>query len=153
MTRVRRRRGRPSTTPSRSTKQTASPARFGMRDARAQPAGDEREMRVGVARLDRALHRVEIVAAIEPVVLVAGALGKERPEGVDVGGDVLRAQPRRDAAIEETGRRVGRPVQAVGITGERFVFRGEPGPQLDDVEARLRSHLKREIQRFGRHAM
>ena len=54
----------------------AGPVR--VRDARAQAAGDEREVRVGVPRLDRALLGIEIVAALQPVVLVAGALRKQR---------------------------------------------------------------------------
>ena len=52
-------------------------------------------------------------AALEPVVLVAGAFGKQRAERVDVGRDVLGAQPRRQAAIEKAGGRVRRPVEAV----------------------------------------
>ena len=50
---------------------------------------------------------VQVLAPLEPVVLVAGAFGKQRAEGLDVGRNVLRAQPRRQAAIEETRRSCG----------------------------------------------
>jgi len=63
-------------------------------------------MRVGVFRFRRALNRVEVGAAIQLVVLVPGALGEQGPERVNIGGDMLRAQPGRNAPIEETSRRV-----------------------------------------------
>src|SRR3954471_7382347 len=69
-----------------------------MRDAGPQAAGNERQVRVGVARFDRALVSVEIGAFLEPVVLVAGALGKNRAERVDVRRHVLRAEPGGQAA-------------------------------------------------------
>src|SRR5215216_5471013 len=81
-----------------------------MRHARTQPAGHERQVRVGIFRLRGALYGVEIGAAIELVVLVAGTLRKECAERVDEGGDVLFAQPRGNAAIEETGGGVRRPI-------------------------------------------
>ena len=124
-----------------------------MRDAGAQPACHERQMRIGVLRLRGALNRVQIGAAVELIVFVAGAFREQRAERFHIRGDVLCAQPCRDASVEETSRRVGRPVQAVRILGERPVFRREPGPHLHHVEARFRGHLEREIQRFtGGHA-
>ena len=151
MSRVSRRRGRPSTTPSRSTKKTDSPGRFGCVTHGPQAAGDERQVRVGVARLHGALLRVEVVAALEPVVLVAGAFREQRPERLDVARNVLGAEPRRQAAVEEARGRVGRPVQAVRIGGKRLVFGGEMGPQLDDVESRLGEKLERKVERLRRH--
>ncbi len=121
----------------------------GMRDARAQPAGDERQVRVGVARLDGALLGIEVVAALEAVVLVAGAFGKQRPEGVDVGRNVLCAQPRRQAAIEEARRSCATTSRgSADRRRQRLVFGGEPGSQVDDVETRPRSKLERHIERF-----
>ena len=121
-----------------------------MRDAGAQPAGHERQMRVGVFWLGGALDGVEVRPAIELVVLVAGTLRKDGAKCLDERGNVLFAKPRRYAAVEESGGRVRRPVQTVGVTGERFVFRGESRPHLDHIEARLGSHLEGEVQRFGR---
>ncbi len=123
---------------------------IGMRDAGPQAARHERQVRVGVLRFAGALHRVEVGAAIEPVVLVAGTFRKDGAECLDEGGDVLFPQARRNAAIEEAGRRVRRPVQAVGVSGERLMFGGETRPQFHHVEARFRSYLEREVQRFGR---
>ena len=78
MSRVRRRRGRPSTTPSRSTKKTDSPGRFGcVTQGRRPPAMNARcesALRGSTARC----CGVEVVAALEPVVLVAGAFRKQR---------------------------------------------------------------------------
>ena len=108
-----------------------------MRHARAQPlamkARCESALRGSTARCSASRS----VAALESVVLVAGALGKQRAEGVDVGRNVLRAQARGQAAIEESGGGVKRPVEAVRIRVERLVFGREMRPEIDDVEASL----------------
>ena len=94
---------------------------------------------------------VEVVAALEPVVLVAGALREQRPEGLDVARNMFGAEPRGQAAVEEARGRVRRPVQAMRIGGKRLVFGGEMGSQLDDVESRLGEKLERKVERLRRH--
>ena len=108
-----------------------------MRHAGAQAAGDERQVRVGVARFDRALLGVEVLTALQPVVLVAGAFRKQRAERFHVRRNVLGAQAGGEAAIQEAGGGVERPVQAVRKGAERLVFGREMGTELDDVETRL----------------
>ncbi len=151
MTRVSRRRGRPSTTPSRSTKQTASAGRFGCVTHGRRPLAMNARCESAFLRLDRALVRVEVGAPIQLVVLVARPFRKKSAERLDVRRDVLGAQTGRNAAIEESSRRVRRPVKAVGIGGKRLVFGGEPGPHLHHIEARLGCHLECEVQGFGCH--
>ena len=75
-----------------------------VRDARPQAAGDEGQVRIGVLRLDGALHRVEVLTSFELVVFVAGAFWKQRPVGLHVRAHLGGGQPRRDAAIDEAGR-------------------------------------------------
>src|SRR4030095_1001725 len=93
-----------------------------VRDARTQAPGDERQVRVRVAWLDGALCGIEITAAFEAVVRVAGAFREERAERVDVPGDALRAETRRQTAIEEARGRVERPIEAMVVGAERLVF-------------------------------
>src|SRR5437899_482135 len=135
ITRVWRRRGRPSLTPSRSTK----------------PTGDERQMRVAVARLDGALRGVEIAPALESIVRVAGALGKDPAQGLDVGRDATGTEARDQAAIEEAGRRVGRPVEAARKRREGVgVLAREARTQVDDLEAGSSRHLEGYVERIRR---
>jgi hypothetical protein len=61
-----------------------------VRHARAQPAGDERQMGVRIPRFNGSLRGVEITSLFEAVVLIAGAFREERPDSVDVGRNVLR---------------------------------------------------------------
>ena len=84
-------------------------------DARAQATRDERQVRVGVARLDGALGGVEIAAAFE-----ADRARSRRLRGRARGthrrtGDALSAQTRRKTAIEEAGGRVKRPIEAMRV--------------------------------------
>src|SRR5688572_21142046 len=109
-----------------------------MRHAGAQAARDVRQMRIGIARLDRALLGVQIGALIETVVLVAGPFRKQRAEGVYVGRNVPGAQTRGEAAIEEAGGRVKRPVKTVRVGLEGLVLGRETRPEINDVEARSR---------------
>jgi hypothetical protein len=109
-------------------------------------------MRVGVARLDGALRRVQILPPFEAVVLVAGAFRKERPEGLEVRGDPLFAQPRRQPGLEKAGRRVARPVQRAGIAGERRVLVGEMTAQIDEVEPRTGGELDRQVEGLIGHS-
>ena len=85
------------------------------------------------------------------VVLVTRPFRKKSAERLDVRRDVLGAQTGGNAAIEEAGRRVRRPVKAMRIGGKRLVFGGEPGPHLHHIEARRGCHLECEVQRFGDH--
>ena len=102
---VRRRRGRPSVTPSRSTKQTGSCGAIDVADARAEARRDEREVRVGVPRLDRALLGRQILRRSKLVVLVAGALREHRPEDFDVRRD---GRPSRASAAPRGSARDSR---------------------------------------------
>ena len=58
-----------------------------VRNPPAMKARCESALRGSTARW----RRIEVAAALEPVVLVAGALRKKRAEGFDVRRDVLRA--------------------------------------------------------------
>src|SRR5688572_1995404 len=97
-------------------------------DTRSQAAGDIREVRVGVARLYRALIGVQVGAPLQPIVLVAGTFRKQRAKGIDIRGDVLGAQFGRKAAIEKSCRRVKGPVEAARKLFERLMFGREPRP-------------------------
>src|SRR5438552_418753 len=55
-----------------------------IRDARTKTARHERQVRIGVLRLRCALDGIEVGPAIKLVVLVPGALRKNRAERVDV---------------------------------------------------------------------
>ena len=94
-------------------------------------------MRVGVSRLDSALRRVEVDASFEPVVLVVGALRKERPECPDVVGDTVCREAGCKAPVEKSGGRVRRPVETVGEGRECAMLSGKAESQLDHVESRL----------------
>ena len=85
-------------------------------DAGAQASGHESKMRIGIARLDGTLLRRQILASMELVVLVAGALGKHGAEDFNVRGNgvCLARQPRRQALFEIAGRRVERVIEVVG---------------------------------------
>jgi hypothetical protein len=61
-------------------------------DARAQTAGNEGEVRVGVAWFDRALRGVQVVAPVHAVVLVACPFGEQVPQRVDITWNVLGTQ-------------------------------------------------------------
>jgi hypothetical protein len=106
-------------------------------------------VRIGVARLDGTLFGIEVDPPLQAIMLVSGAFGKEGAEGVDVGRDVLRFQARGQGAIEEARSRVRRPVQTARVAVQRLVFGREMGSEIDDVEARLRGKLEREIERFS----
>ena len=99
--RARRRRGRPSYAVEIDEEDGLTGA-VRVRDAGAQAAGNEGEMRVGVPWLNRPLLGIEVLAAFQPVVLIAGAFGEDRAEGIDVGRDMLGAQPGGQTAIEES---------------------------------------------------
>src|SRR5207245_6646507 len=119
--------------------------------ARPEPTGDERQMRVAVARLDGALRGVEIAPALESVVRVAGALGKDPAQGLDVGRDATGTEARDQAAIEEAGRRVGRPVEAARKRREGVgVLAREARTQIEDLEAGSSRHLEGYVERIRR---
>ena len=85
-----------------------------MRHARAQTARDEREVRIGVARFDGALGRVEILASLQPVVGVPGPLREDAAQRVDVRGHARRAEAGGEAAVEEARGGVRGPVETLG---------------------------------------
>ena len=119
-----------------------------MGDTRAHTAGDERQVRVSVSGLDFALLRIQIVSTLKLVVFVSGTFGKKRSKGLEVVRQMFRAKPRRQAPIEKAGGGMRRPVQAVGVGGEGFMFRREMGSQFDHVESSFRKKLKRNVERF-----
>jgi hypothetical protein len=119
-----------------------------VRDAWPQSARDEREMGVGVPWFHGPLFRAEVVAALQPIVLVAGALRKYRAERLEVTGDTIRAEARGQAPVQKSGRRMRRPVEAIRVLREGFVLRCEMGSQFDDVESRLGNELECEIERL-----
>jgi hypothetical protein len=123
-----------------------------VRDAGAQPAGHERQVRVGVARLDGALRRVEVLTALETVVLVPRAFGKERPEGLEVIGDPLGTESRGQAWLEKPCCRMAGPVERPGIVGESGVLVGELAAQIDEVETRPRRELDRQVEGLIGHS-
>ncbi len=108
----------------------------GVRHAGAEAGGDEREVRIGVPGLDDALLGGEFGPAIEPVVLVVGALGEDGAERIDVGSHPgLLEQPGRDAPIEEAGRGMRRPVQALRVGRQGgAVLRGHEPVKVHHVE-------------------
>jgi hypothetical protein len=91
-------------------------------DTGAQPAGDERQVRVGVARLVGALLGIEVEALVQAVVLVAGAFREERAEGFDVRRDPIGAQAGGQAPIQKAGGRVERPIQAIRVGAQSLVL-------------------------------
>ena len=124
-------------------------------DARAEARRHEGEVRVGVARLDGALLRRQIVAPIELIVFVAGALGKHGPEHLDVRGDgiLLARQTRREALLEITRRRVKRVIEVSRIDVEQVAMRRpQPFANVDDVEPGPRRELERDLDRSGCHS-
>ena len=122
MSRARRRRGRPSVTPSRSTKKTGSPGLFGCVTHVRKPAGHEGEVRIGIAWFVGALRRRS-----DPRVGPAGRarirpLRKNGPERVDVGGNVRRAQTGSEAPVQESGSGMEGPVQTLGKAHRRLML-------------------------------
>ena len=65
---------------------------------------------------------VEIVPPLHLIVVVAGAFRKQPSERIDVGRNPFRAEACRQAAIEKTGGRVRRPIEAVWIGAEGLVL-------------------------------
>ena len=97
---------------------------------------------------------IEVVASVEPVMLVPGALRKQRAKGLYVARNVLGGQPRRQASIEKARRGVRRPIQTMGKGRDCLVFGREMRPQLHQVKTRLGEQLKRDIERLrGRQAL
>ena len=84
-------------------------------------------------------------------MLVAGTLWKQRSEGVDLAWNLFRPETRREAAIEKSGSRVKRPVEAVRKRGECLVFRSKARAQVYDVEPRPGRELERQIERLDGH--
>ena len=121
--------------------------------AGAEPRGDEREVRVGVARLDEPLRRRQLEAALQPVVLVVGPLGEQRAERLEVRGDAgTDEEARGGRRLEEPGGRVGGPVEAPGIVVEPLaLLRGEAAPKIEHVEPRARDDVQRDFQGIATH--
>ena len=124
-----------------------------VRHARAQAAADEREMRVGVGRLDRTLLGRQLRTAIEIVVVIAGAFGKHSGEQIDVRTHRLRAraEPRGEALRKIAGRRVQRAIQAAVVLLEHIAVSGRGlRPNIDDVEPASRRDVETEFERWHR---
>ena len=126
----------------------------GVGHARPQAGGDEGQVRIGVLRLHLALLGGEFDAAVEAVVLVIGALGEDRAKRLDVGGHArLLDQARGDAAVQEPGRRVRGPVEALRVGGQRRAVRGgHESPEVHHVESGPRDDVEFEVERFAPHA-
>ena len=122
-----------------------------MPHAGTQPAGDEREVRIGVLRLDCPLGGIEVVAPLQPVMLVAGAFREQPAERIDVGRDMFGTETGRETPVEKPGRRVRRPVETMRKGAQRLVLVRESRTQLDDVEPGARGKLERQIERFPGH--
>ena len=119
-----------------------------MGHAGSQAPGDEGEVRVGITRLDGALPGIQIVATLQPIMFVPCALGKQRPESFQVAWNVLGGQPRGEAAIEEPGCRVRRPIKAVRKSGAHGVFGGKMGAKVNEIESRLGDKLEGKVERL-----
>src|SRR4029453_16196534 len=121
-------------------------------DAGPQPAGHEHQMGVRVARLDGALRGVEVEPPLELVMLVTRALREDPAQCVDVRRHALRAEPCDQAPVEEAGRRVRGPVEAVRVGRERVeILERKPRAQLDDVEPGPRRELEGQLERTFSH--
>jgi hypothetical protein len=119
-------------------------------DAGAQARRHEREVRVGVAWLNRALGGREILAAVELIVFVPGAFRKHRAKDLDVRRDgfLLAAKAGREALLEVPGRRVKRVIQVVWVGVEQAAMRvTEPLADIDDVEPGPRRQFERDLDR------
>ena len=88
-------------------------------------------LRHQLTRLDRALPGIQIITALEPVVLVSGAFREQRSKRLEVTRNVLRAEPRRQAPIEKARSGMRRPIQALRVGRERLVFSCKMGAQFD----------------------
>ena len=119
-----------------------------MADTGTHAAGDERQVRVRVSGLDFALLGIQIVTTLKLVVLVSGAFREQGAKGLQVVRQMFRAQPCRQAPIEKTRGGMRRPVQAVRVGRECFMFRRKMGSQFDHVESSFRKKLKRNVERF-----
>ena len=118
-----------------------------------KPAADEREMRVGVGRLDGALLGRQLRAAIEIVVVIAGAFGKHRGEEIDVRPHRLRtrAETRGETLREISGRRVQRAIQAAVVLLEHVAVSGRSlRSNIDDVEPASGRDIETEFEGWHR---
>jgi hypothetical protein len=105
--------------------------------ARAKPAADECEMRIGVGRLDRPLLGRQLRPAIEIVVEIARAFRKNGREEIDVRpyGLRSRAEARGEALRQISSRRVQRAIQAAVVPLEHVAIGGRGlRSNIDDVE-------------------
>ncbi len=126
-----------------------------MRDARAQAAGDERQVRVGVERLDRLLLIGQLRPPLQVVVLVPRALREHRPEDVDIRHDARMAliEARRHALIEVAGGGVERAAERAGVVVEdAAVSSGDDIAHVDDVDARTWDQLEGNLGRRWMHS-
>ena len=126
----------------------------GVRDARAQRARHERKVGIGVLRFFGPLCLGQFGPPLDFVVLVSRALGKHRPEQVDVGHDARATliQARREALVQVSGGGVEGAAEdalvAVQRVAEAF---GNPLPHVNDIDARPRDQLERVFQRCQWH--
>ena len=104
MTRVCRQRGLPAFIAVEIDEADRLVRPVGVGDAGAEAGGDERQVRIGVLRLDDALLGGELHPAIEPVVLVVGALRERWP-----GTRRCRPPPRASASSRDATLRSRKP--------------------------------------------
>ena len=121
-------------------------------DTRPQSGGDEGEVGVRIARLHGALGVGQLAAAMQLIVLVGRALGKEPPEHVHVRLDTRAAacETRGEALLEISCSRVKRVIEAPPVGVEDVAVQdGGAAAHVDDVEARARRQLDRQLNRIG----
>ena len=88
-------------------------------------------------------------AAIEIVVMIAGAFGKYRGEQIDIRPDGLRArsETRREALRKVAGRRVERAIQTAVVPLEHVAIGGRGlRPDIDDVEPASRRDVETQFE-------
>ena len=122
-----------------------------VRRAVPQPTANERQVRVGVARLRGPLLIRELGPEVQLVVGIAGVGGKELLEHLQVVLDFLAVvlEDRRDAPVEVARRRVVRDVARLGVpreVGAELLV--QPAPDVEEVEARCRLDAQRGVERI-----
>ena len=106
------------------------------------------------ARCESAFRGRQILAPLELIVLVAGALGEHRAEHFDVWRDgvLLAAQARGEALLEVPGGRVKRMIEVVRVDVEQIAVRpAEAVADVDDIEPGPRRELEGNLDRRYSH--
>ena len=122
----------------------------GIRHARPQRPGHERQVRVGVAWFERPLLCGQLHPAVHLVVLVPRAFREHRPEDIDVGHDIGRVvlEAGGHTSIEITRGRVEGAAQRPRIGVEGIAeSRGDDVADVDYVDPRAGRQFERELGR------